>query len=51
MELNTIDLAIERREQESRVTEPDVVDLVIEKYKQEPWALISILQYIQDKFG
>ena len=49
MELNTVDLAIEKHE--PRVMELDVVDLVIEKHKQKPWALISILQDIQDKVG
>jgi NADH-quinone oxidoreductase subunit E len=51
MELNTVDLAIEKYEQEPRVLELDVVDLVAEKYKREPWALISILQDIQEKVG
>lgn len=31
--------------------ELDVVDVVVEEYEQEPWALISILQDIQDKVG
>jgi len=51
MELNTVDLAIERREEEPQVMELDVVDLVVKRHKQKPWALISILQDIQDRVG
>jgi len=29
----------------------DIVDVVVEEYGQKPWALISILQDIQDKVG
>lgn len=31
--------------------EPYIIDLVVKKYKQKPWALISILQDIQEKVG
>ena len=31
--------------------ELDVVDIVVEKYEQKPWTLISILQDIQEKVG
>lgn len=31
--------------------ELDIVDLVVEEYRQKPWALISILQDIQGKTG
>ena len=51
MELNTVDLAIEKYEQEPLVMELDVVDLVVKEYRQKPWALISILQDIQEKVG
>jgi len=51
MELNTVDLAIEKHERKPRVMELDVVDLVVKEHKQKPWALISILQDIQDKVG
>jgi NADH:ubiquinone oxidoreductase subunit E len=42
MALNTVDTAI---------AELDLVDIVTEKYELKPWALISVLQDIQEKVG
>ena len=47
MAIDTIDLA----EQETSVSEFDVVDSTVEKYQKKPSALISILQDIQEVIG
>jgi len=51
MELSKVDLAVEEYEQKPLATELDVVDLVVRNHRQKPWALISILQDVQEKVG
>ena len=51
MGLNTVDTAVKETIQESWVSELDLVDMVTEKYGRKHWALISILQDIQERVG
>ena len=49
MGLNTV--TAKQTEQELLAAEPEIVNLVTSKYEQKPWALISILQDIQEEVG
>jgi NADH-quinone oxidoreductase subunit E len=49
MGLNTV--AVKETEQRLLGTESEIVDLVTSKYRRKPWALISILQDIQEEVG
>lgn len=51
MGLNTVDTAVKEIAKESWAAELDLVDMVTEKYGRKHWALISILQDIQERVG
>lgn len=51
MEVNQVELAVEEYEEKPIAAEVDVVSSVVKKYERKPWALISVLQDIQEGVG